>query len=319
MQSLPALADPTRRRIVELLAVRERTSGELVAAFDLSAPAISQHLNILRDAGLVTTRAEGQSRIQALNPEGFDDLEAWLQKTRSIWSRRLDALERELRSQGLDPKLYLGSEKLNDIAPTLQGVESGDDIFSKLGAGILSVQSVAAKLRGVVTETPTVDRLEVTKTREGKLTLSAGGIANVLVNRAKCCSPLPGDDVLGYVTRGRGIMIHRRICPNVVAYQTSEPDRLLAMDWQPDAQLYSVSLKLVTVDRQGLLMDVSTIFGEAKINVTAARVKAQNNHTAEIDVTIEVKDTDHLQSVTTKISNMSDVISITRMFGRLTK
>jgi len=99
MQSLAAIADPTRRKIVELLAVRERTSGELVKEFDLSAPAISQHLNILREAGLVTTRAEGQSRIQALNPAGFDDLEAWLQKTRSVWSSHLDALERELRAE----------------------------------------------------------------------------------------------------------------------------------------------------------------------------------------------------------------------------
>ncbi|HEY0944694.1 MAG TPA: metalloregulator ArsR/SmtB family transcription factor [Opitutaceae bacterium] len=96
MESLTALADPTRRRIVELLAVRERTAGELVKEFDLSAPAISQHLNVLREAGLVTTRAAGQSRIQTLNPGGFDDLEAWLEKTRSVWSRRLDALEREL-------------------------------------------------------------------------------------------------------------------------------------------------------------------------------------------------------------------------------
>jgi DNA-binding transcriptional ArsR family regulator len=99
MQSLAAIADPTRRKIVELLAVRERTSGELVSEFDMSAPAISQHLNILREAGLVTTRAEGQSRIQALNPDGFDDLETWLQKTRSVWSSRLDALERELRAE----------------------------------------------------------------------------------------------------------------------------------------------------------------------------------------------------------------------------
>jgi DNA-binding transcriptional ArsR family regulator len=98
MQSLLAIADPTRRRIVELLAVRERTAGELVKEFDMSAPAISQHLNVLREAGLITTRAEGQTRIQALNPEGFDDLEDWLQKTRSVWSRRLDALERELRA-----------------------------------------------------------------------------------------------------------------------------------------------------------------------------------------------------------------------------
>jgi DNA-binding transcriptional ArsR family regulator len=99
MQSLLAIADPTRRRIVELLAVRERSAGELVEEFEISAPAISQHLNVLRAAGLVTTRVEGQSRIQALNPDGLDEIESWLEKTRSVWSSRLDALERELRAE----------------------------------------------------------------------------------------------------------------------------------------------------------------------------------------------------------------------------
>jgi DNA-binding transcriptional ArsR family regulator len=99
MQSLAAIADPTRRRIVELLATRDRTAGELVEEFDLSAPAISQHLNVLREAGLVVTRAEGQKRVQSLNPAGLDELEAWLQRTRAFWSRRLDALERELRAE----------------------------------------------------------------------------------------------------------------------------------------------------------------------------------------------------------------------------
>jgi DNA-binding transcriptional ArsR family regulator len=99
MQSLIAIADPTRRRIVELLAVRDRTAGELVSEFDVSASAISQHLKVLREAGLVTVRAEGQSRVQALNPGGLGDLESWLERTRSVWSRRLDALERELRAE----------------------------------------------------------------------------------------------------------------------------------------------------------------------------------------------------------------------------
>lgn len=98
MQSLEAIADPTRRRIVELLAQRERTTGEIVAEFDLSAPAISQHLNVLRETGLITTRAEGQTRIQSLNGEGLDDLARWLERTRGAWSRRLNALERELRA-----------------------------------------------------------------------------------------------------------------------------------------------------------------------------------------------------------------------------
>jgi DNA-binding transcriptional ArsR family regulator len=99
MQSLAAIADPTRRRIVELLAERDRTAGELVGEFEMSAPAISQHLKVLREAGLVTVRVEGQSRVQSLNPGGFDDLDAWLEKTRSLWSRRLDLLERELRAE----------------------------------------------------------------------------------------------------------------------------------------------------------------------------------------------------------------------------
>jgi len=99
MLSLEALADPTRRRIVELLAQRERTTGELVAEFDVTAPAISQHLNVLREAGLVVTRAKGQTRIQSLNPAGFDEIEAWLERTRAFWSRRLDALERELKAE----------------------------------------------------------------------------------------------------------------------------------------------------------------------------------------------------------------------------
>lgn len=99
MESLAAIADPTRRRIVELLAERDRTAGELVEEFDMSAPAISQHLKVLRDAGLITTRAEGQTRIQSLNPAGLDELDAWLNRTRMFWSRRLDALERELRAE----------------------------------------------------------------------------------------------------------------------------------------------------------------------------------------------------------------------------
>jgi DNA-binding transcriptional ArsR family regulator len=99
MDVLAAIADPTRRRIVEMLAVRERTAGEIVAAFDLTAPAISQHLKVLRDVGLVNVRVEGQRRIQVLNPTGLEKMESWLSRTMRFWERRLDSLERELRAE----------------------------------------------------------------------------------------------------------------------------------------------------------------------------------------------------------------------------
>jgi DNA-binding transcriptional ArsR family regulator len=97
MDALAALADPTRRRIVELLARGERSAGDLVDPFDVSGPAISQHLKALREAGLVQVRADAQRRIYALDPAGLAEIDAWLERVRGFWNPRLDALERELR------------------------------------------------------------------------------------------------------------------------------------------------------------------------------------------------------------------------------
>jgi DNA-binding transcriptional ArsR family regulator len=91
-----ALSDPTRRRIVELLAQGERSAGELGECFDISAPAVSQHLKVLKEAHLVQVRAEAQRRIYALDPAGFDELEGWVQRIRGFWNERLDVLEQRL-------------------------------------------------------------------------------------------------------------------------------------------------------------------------------------------------------------------------------
>jgi len=96
MDRFAALADPTRRRIVELLSSGERAAGALGEDFKISAPAVSQHLKTLRDAGLVRVRIDGQRRIYSLNPEGMAEMDAWFAKMRGFWSGRLDALEQEL-------------------------------------------------------------------------------------------------------------------------------------------------------------------------------------------------------------------------------
>jgi DNA-binding transcriptional ArsR family regulator len=92
-----ALADPTRRQIVEMLARRELPAGEIAARFNVSAPAISQHLKVLREAKLVSVRADAQRRIYGIDPAGFAELDQWLTQTRGFWSARLDALETQLR------------------------------------------------------------------------------------------------------------------------------------------------------------------------------------------------------------------------------
>ena len=97
MQSLVALADPNRRRIVEMLAGRELAAGEIGAEFEISAPAVSQHLKVLKEASIVRVRVDGQRRIYALDPAGFSELEHWLSSVRRFWIPRLDELERQMQ------------------------------------------------------------------------------------------------------------------------------------------------------------------------------------------------------------------------------
>lgn len=97
MLSFSALADPTRRQIVEMLADGERAAGEIAERFPVSAPAISQHLKVLREAHLVTVRVDAQRRIYALDPAGLSELDAWLSRIRRFWGGRLDVLEQRLR------------------------------------------------------------------------------------------------------------------------------------------------------------------------------------------------------------------------------
>jgi DNA-binding transcriptional ArsR family regulator len=107
VQALAALADPTRRRIVELLAERDRDAGELAAAFPVTRPAVSRHLRVLRESGLVTVRPQAQRRVFSLDPGPLEELASWLDGCRSFWSQRLDALETELarsrRQQQTEP------------------------------------------------------------------------------------------------------------------------------------------------------------------------------------------------------------------------
>ena len=99
MDRFVALADPTRRRMVELLGSGERTAGAIGELFPISAPAVSQHLKVLRESGLVRVRIDGQRRIYSLDPEGFQEMEAWFARMRRFWSGRLDDLERELKKE----------------------------------------------------------------------------------------------------------------------------------------------------------------------------------------------------------------------------
>ncbi len=99
MDTFTVLADPTRRQIIESLCMGERAFGEIAEQFEMSHPAVSQHLKVLRDADIVTVRAEAQRRIYSLSDDGLEEVDAWLQKVRRYWLGRLDKLEQALRDE----------------------------------------------------------------------------------------------------------------------------------------------------------------------------------------------------------------------------
>jgi GTP pyrophosphokinase len=231
-------------------------------------------------------------------------------------ARGKEAIEREMKSLlGADAKQYLTEEKLASIVSFIKDCKTVEDVFAKVGEGLASVQNVVSRLRGTVQQKTDEKGPSLSKAKESAMVI-AGPLDRISMKRAKCCDPIPGEEVVGYVTRGKGIMIHRKVCANALAYLQNDPERLLAMDWQPDGNVYGVSLRIVTLERQGLMSDVTTMFAEAKANIIRMAVKQTRGTTFEWDVTIEVQNQEHLNLVMTKISNLSDVFSILRVHGR---
>lgn len=225
--------------------------------------------------------------------------------------RGKEALERELRSRGMDPKEYLGNERMKEVAKSTRYCETPADVFARVGEGLTSVQNIVNKLRPEDKEKKPASKEP--KLREGIL---RSDVDNIMLRRAKCCLPVPGDECIGYTTRGRGIMLHRRVCSNALHLLEKEPERISPIEFLPDGQMYNVDVKIISVNRQGLLMDISTVFGEAKIDVSGAKIRTLPNHTAEIELTVQVPDVATLRRVLTSISGFSDVISIHRAFGK---
>ncbi len=231
-------------------------------------------------------------------------------------SRGKDALERELKAQGLEPKDFIGEDKLEKVRVTYHDAESVQDMLAKVGEGIFSVQNVVSKLRGLepAPVEPQADTIKPSTAKKGKLVIS-GSLKDMMASRGRCCDPVPGEEVVGYVSRGRGIVIHRKICPNAINLEQKEGERVTALDWPQDGNAYPTHLKIVTVNRHGLLMDITTIFAENKINIVSGNIMTQPNNTASISVTVDIHEIGELNAVMTKISHFSDVISILRTFG----
>ncbi len=216
------------------------------------------------------------------------------------------------------------------------GFKDWDSVYASLGHGGLKEGQIVGKLqeeyrkkqKREITDAHILDEIgEVQK--EGKLTskkkkggIIVRGIDDVAVRFSKCCSPVPGDEIVGYVTRGRGVSIHRTDCINMLNLTEDERVRLIEADWQIPAgqekakdELYVAELKIFANNRNGVLVDISKVFTENKISVTSMNVRTNKQGTATIAVGFEVNGVSQLQILIGKLQNVESVLDIQRTSG----
>jgi guanosine-3',5'-bis(diphosphate) 3'-pyrophosphohydrolase len=239
-----------------------------------------------------------------------------------------ELLERELKRLALEPYEWMTEDKLQDAAKkfTFNDVE---DMMSAIGFGGITAAQICTKLTEklrkeveeaqqiqLTTEVKEMKAPSASSSRKNKATgVTVKGVDNLLVRFARCCNPVPGDDIIGYITRGRGVSVHRADCPNIpTAEDGEEAARVIEVDWEETVESnYSVEIEILGHDRRGLLNEVLQAVSESKTNISAVSGRSDKNKMAIMHMTILIRNKEHLQSVVDKIKRVKDIFSVQRM------
>jgi GTP pyrophosphokinase len=266
---------------------------------------------------IIAAKEGGPSR-DWLNPElGFlasprarAKVRAWfnalaLQET---VSRGREAVERLLQREG---KTALG---LEDLAGQL-GFKSADDLFEVVGKDEFSLRTIENMLRPSE-PVPSADELVLAKMRAGPDRSAQGGVLvvgvdSLLTQLAKCCKPAPPDPIRGFVTRGKGVSLHRSDCSNFRNMASGSPERVIEVKWNASTPaLYPVDIAIEAADRQGLLRDISEAFSREKVNVTGVQTQSLRDHhgdSARMTFTVEIGDARAVQRVLAAVAQVAGV------------
>lgn len=227
----------------------------------------------------------------------------------------------------------LKSDFMNS-AMTKYGFKDWESVYAAIGHGGLKEGQIINKLqeeyvkkhKKEITDANVLENIaEVKETKapvkvKSKSGIVVKGIHDVAVRFSKCCSPVPGDEIIGFVTRGRGVSVHRTDCINVINLVSEDRARLIDAEWQvpsnkEHAELYTAEIQIYANNRNGILVDVSKVFTENKISVSSMTVRTSKQGTATISVGFEINGVDQLKTVISKIHNVESIIDIERTSG----
>ncbi|MDT7893347.1 MAG: bifunctional (p)ppGpp synthetase/guanosine-3',5'-bis(diphosphate) 3'-pyrophosphohydrolase [Armatimonadota bacterium] len=220
--------------------------------------------------------------------------------------RGRELLAEALEKAGLSLGEVLESGKLDELAEAYQ-LQNANDLLAAIGWGSVSVQSVVNKLK------PPAPKPRVTVVNLTEAVTLPARKGTLLYRLAKCCTPVPNDPIVGYISRGRGIIVHRTDCRNIIRLQEAEPERIVALDWGfPLSEPVTARLRVVAYDRIGLLSDVSNAISSKGVSIISNRSITKDG-LAYFDLGIIVPDAKTLQSVIESIQRLTDVVQVTRI------
>lgn len=198
------------------------------------------------------------------------------------------------------------------------GCATVEDMYAQVGAGDLSVAQAISAAQSML-EKPSPDDHEqlplLSEPRVRKGTdVDIVGVGNIYTAIARCCQPVPGDAIIGFIAKGRGVRIHRQDCPKILALQQNMPERIIEVSWgQQPEQTYPVDIQIEAFDRRGLLRDITNLLANARINVIAVNTHSDvNRNTAKMRLTIEITGFNALARVLDKLNRLPNVISASR-------
>ena len=238
------------------------------------------------------------------NPQTKTRIRQWFKKQERASNIEIGKglVEKELRRLGVP------LNKQEEISRLFK-YESLEDFLAAIGCGDVSTQQIAVKL-STPQEIPEVAHMITSDSQQIGSAIQVMGVGDLLTHVAKCCNPVPGDEIIGYITRTRGVTVHRKDCPNIA--NEDEKERLVKVEWGQTGQYYPVSIKIEAEDRVGLLRDMTALVSDEKVNIASVSSIEHEDGITSLFLTLQITNIKQLSRLLTKLEKVIGVLSVSR-------
>ena len=321
--NLPAGATPVDFAYTVHTEVGHRTIG---AKINGKLVPLDYELRTGDSVEILTSKAQGEGPSQdwlqfVATPRARNKIRQWFARGRreDALDQGKDLLQRQMRKQNLSFKRLATEDALEQVAHGLKHADL-DSLYVAVGEGHVSPQSVVARVARLVSGTPDEDVTEVPLARPvriGKPDVSSGvmvkGLPDVWVKLGRCCTPVPGDVIVGFVTRGQGVSVHREGCPNVKTLRR-EPERMIDVAWSEGKPTsFVVATQVEALDRTRLLSDIATVLSDHHVNILSANSTTGRDRITRLRFTFELADIAHLSSILAAVKRVESVFDAYRV------